>query len=149
MGVWRRYRRVGIGLAAVLCVVTLVLVLWPGDDPQPPATVPAPTDEAQPSATTPLLNNKPQPSATVLPESEERLEERMSMVDRQIRRRGVSDQDVLDAMERVPRHEFVPDELKGQAYADRPLPIGYGQTISQPYICLLYTSDAADEVSPV
>ena len=139
MGVWRRYRRVGIGLAAVLCVVTLVLVLWPGDDPQPPATVPAPTDEAQPSATTPLLNNKPQPSATVLPESDERLEERMSMVDRQIRRRGVSDQDVLDAMERVPRHEFVPDELKGQAYADRPLPIGYGQTISQPYIVALMT----------
>ena len=57
----------------------------------------------------------------------------MSMVDRQIRRRGVTDQDVLEAMERVPRHEFVPEEFQSQAYADRPLPIGYGQTISQPY----------------
>jgi protein-L-isoaspartate(D-aspartate) O-methyltransferase len=63
----------------------------------------------------------------------------MSMVDGQIRRRGVTDQDVLEAMERVPRHEFVPDELQAQAYADRPLPIGYGQTISQPYIVALMT----------
>ena len=63
----------------------------------------------------------------------------MSMVDRQIRRRGVTDQDVLEAMERVPRHEFVPDEFQSQAYADRPLPIGYGQTISQPYIVALMT----------
>jgi protein-L-isoaspartate(D-aspartate) O-methyltransferase len=42
-------------------------------------------------------------------------------------------------MERVPRHEFVPDEFKAQSYADRPLPIGYGQTISQPYIVALMT----------
>jgi protein-L-isoaspartate(D-aspartate) O-methyltransferase len=63
----------------------------------------------------------------------------MTMVDHQIRRRGVTDQDVLDAMERVPRHEFVPDEFESMAYADRPLPIGYGQTISQPYIVALMT----------
>jgi protein-L-isoaspartate(D-aspartate) O-methyltransferase len=63
----------------------------------------------------------------------------MSMVDRQIRRRGVTDQDVLEAIERVPRHEFVPEEFQSQAYADRPLPIGYGQTISQPYIVALMT----------
>ena len=59
------------------------------------------------------------------------------MVDRQIRSRGISDQQVLDAMERVPRHEFVPDQYKSQAYADHPLPIGHGQTISQPYIVAL------------
>ena len=46
---------------------------------------------------------------------------------------------VLDVMERVPRHLFVPEELKSQAYEDRPLPIGYGQTISQPYIVALMT----------
>jgi protein-L-isoaspartate(D-aspartate) O-methyltransferase len=56
------------------------------------------------------------------------------MVDHDIEARGVSDQDVLDAMRTVPRHEFVLEEYVGFAYADRPLPIGYGQTISQPYI---------------
>ncbi|NLF13214.1 MAG: protein-L-isoaspartate(D-aspartate) O-methyltransferase [Anaerolineaceae bacterium] len=61
------------------------------------------------------------------------------MVERQIRRRGVTDQDVLDAMERVPRHEFVPSQYRPQAYADHPLPIGFGQTISQPYIVALMT----------
>jgi protein-L-isoaspartate(D-aspartate) O-methyltransferase len=61
----------------------------------------------------------------------------MEMVDRQIRSRGISDQQVLDAMERVPRHEFVPDQYRSQAYADHPLPIGHGQTISQPYIVAL------------
>ncbi|MFH2113034.1 MAG: protein-L-isoaspartate(D-aspartate) O-methyltransferase [Spirochaetota bacterium] len=47
---------------------------------------------------------------------------------------GVSDPHVLEVMRKVPRHEFVPDEFLDQAYEDHPLPIGYGQTISQPYI---------------
>jgi protein-L-isoaspartate(D-aspartate) O-methyltransferase len=51
----------------------------------------------------------------------------------------VLNQDVLDAMRRTPRHEFVPEHLRDLAYADRPLPIGYGQTISQPYIVALMT----------
>jgi protein-L-isoaspartate(D-aspartate) O-methyltransferase len=59
---------------------------------------------------------------------------RAEMVERQIRARGVLDERVLAAMARVPRHEFVPDALRDQAYADHPLPIGEGQTISQPYI---------------
>jgi protein-L-isoaspartate(D-aspartate) O-methyltransferase len=63
----------------------------------------------------------------------------MNMVEYQIRGRGVSDLEVLAAMERVPRHEFVPAQHKNQAYADYPLPIGYGQTISQPYIVALMT----------
>jgi protein-L-isoaspartate(D-aspartate) O-methyltransferase len=67
------------------------------------------------------------------------MEDRMEMVERQIRSRGISDQQVLDVLERVPRHEFVPDEYKSQAYADHPLPIGHGQTISQPYIVALMT----------
>ncbi len=61
------------------------------------------------------------------------------MVETQIRSRGVSDPAVLRAMERVPRHAFVPPELVHQAYADYPLPIGWGQTISQPYIVALMT----------
>jgi protein-L-isoaspartate(D-aspartate) O-methyltransferase len=59
------------------------------------------------------------------------------MVDSQLRARGISDPRVLDAMLRVPRHEFVPEPYRAQAYEDHPLPIGDGQTISQPYIVAL------------
>jgi protein-L-isoaspartate(D-aspartate) O-methyltransferase len=52
---------------------------------------------------------------------------------------GVLGDDVLDAMRRTPRHAFVPSHLRSLAYADRPLPIGYGQTISQPYIVAVMT----------
>jgi protein-L-isoaspartate(D-aspartate) O-methyltransferase len=60
--------------------------------------------------------------------------ERQTMVDDHIRGRGITDQRVLAAMRSVPRERFVPETVTGQAYADHPLPIGYGQTISQPYI---------------
>jgi len=53
--------------------------------------------------------------------------------------RGIKDKDVLRAMQTVPRHEFVPPECVDQAYEDHPLPIGYGQTISQPYIVAVMT----------
>jgi protein-L-isoaspartate(D-aspartate) O-methyltransferase len=56
------------------------------------------------------------------------------MVDRQLRRRDIVDERVLEAMERVPRHRFVAPELRGRAYDDAALPIGGGQTISQPYM---------------
>jgi len=56
------------------------------------------------------------------------------MVDAQLRARGISDPRILDAMLRVPRHLFVPEPYRSQAYEDHPLPIGDGQTISQPYI---------------
>jgi protein-L-isoaspartate(D-aspartate) O-methyltransferase len=61
-------------------------------------------------------------------------EVRWAMVEEQIRRRGIVDEAVLRAMRSVPRHEFVPVELTSRAYEDVPLPIGGGQTISQPYI---------------
>ena len=61
-------------------------------------------------------------------------EERERMVDDQIIPRDVTDPIVLQAMRRVPRHEFVPTEYLGQSYENHPLPIGYGQTISQPFI---------------
>lgn len=60
--------------------------------------------------------------------------ERMIMVEEQLKARGIRDPRVLDAMARVPRHLFVPDAGRGEAYGDHPLPIGHGQTISQPYI---------------
>jgi protein-L-isoaspartate(D-aspartate) O-methyltransferase len=65
---------------------------------------------------------------------------RAEMVERQIRRRGVFDPLVLRAMEEVLRHEFVPAELQARAYDDAPLPIGGGQTISQPYIVAAMTA---------
>jgi protein-L-isoaspartate(D-aspartate) O-methyltransferase len=64
---------------------------------------------------------------------------RERMVRDQIADRGVRDQAVLAAMRAVPRHELVPEEMVKAAYADRPLPIGHGQTISQPYIVALMT----------
>ncbi len=66
-------------------------------------------------------------------------DQRRHMMDEQIRGRGITDERLLVAMERVPRHRFVPDELQSLAYADRPLPIGHDQTISQPYLVALMT----------
>ena len=59
---------------------------------------------------------------------------RNDMVEKQLRQRGIRDQRVLEAMRRVPRHQFVPESLRDYSYDDEPLPIGSGQTISQPYI---------------
>lgn len=69
------------------------------------------------------------------------------MVAEQIAARGVDDEQVLEAMRRVPRHRFVPADQVPLAYANRPLPIGYGQTISQPYIVAYMTLLAEPEPS--
>ena len=71
---------------------------------------------------------------------------RLRMVDWQLRARGIEDERVLDAMSRVPRHEFTAARYRDQAYEDYPLPIGEGQTISQPYIVALMLE--ALELSP-
>jgi len=68
-----------------------------------------------------------------MPEAGKR-DARQSMVEFQLRDRGISNLRVLDAMLRVPRHEFVPEPYRAEAYDDHPLPIGNGQTISQPYV---------------
>lgn len=62
-----------------------------------------------------------------------------AMIERQLRGRGIRDPGVLRVMRAVPREKFVPKELQTSAYDDRPLPIGYGQTISQPYIVAFMT----------
>ena len=64
---------------------------------------------------------------------------RARMVDEQLIPRGIHDLQTLEAMRTVPRHLFVEDAMKDQAYGDFPLPIGRGQTISQPYIVALMT----------
>lgn len=64
---------------------------------------------------------------------------RKDMVEYQLMRRGIRDKKVIDAFLKVAREKFVPEEMKKNAYEDRPLPIGEGQTISQPYIVALMT----------
>lgn len=66
-------------------------------------------------------------------------QKRQDMVMWQIERRGVRDERVLSAMRAVPRHEFIPADMQAHAYEDSPLPIGRGQTISQPYIVAFMT----------
>ena len=70
-------------------------------------------------------------------------EARKKMVEEQIQARGITEPRVLAAMAKVPRHRFVPEGYLSQAYADHPLPIGHGQTISQPYIVALMTQHLA------
>ncbi len=73
------------------------------------------------------------------------LDEREKMIQQQIAARGINNPRVLEAFLRVPRHEFVPAALRDEAYADYPLPIGEGQTISQPFIVALMTQALALE----
>jgi protein-L-isoaspartate(D-aspartate) O-methyltransferase len=111
----------------------------------PAGTVPsgaAPQGAVPPvAASEGAAKEKPSPEPLVWdrPRFEERRAERLRMVQEQMARRDVKDEAVLDAMRQVPRHLFVPDEGQREAYADHPLPIGYGQTISQPYIVAYMT----------
>jgi protein-L-isoaspartate(D-aspartate) O-methyltransferase len=118
-------------------------VLEPGPTPEftarlESATTPAPTREASLEGLTPASTSDPY------------LATRQRMVEVQMRQRDIADERVLAAMETVPRHEFVLPETLDQAYNDHPLPIGYGQTISQPYIVALMTEmlslDPGDKV---
>ena len=72
-----------------------------------------------------------------------RQQERDSMVNRQLRNRGIECEATLEAMSVTPRHLFIPENVRRRAYSDRPLPIGYGQTISQPYI-VAYMTEAIE-----
>src|SRR3954463_12961941 len=81
------------------------------------------------------------------------LPDRQVMVERQLRARGIDDERVLEAMRRVPRELFVPEEQRVHAYDDAALPIGYEQTISQPYmvalICSLLSLNGTEKVLDV
>ncbi|MBI2348870.1 MAG: protein-L-isoaspartate(D-aspartate) O-methyltransferase [Deltaproteobacteria bacterium] len=83
------------------------------------------------------------PAAAGQNEEAEFARARREMVDRQLRARRIQDPKVLEAMSRVPRHHFVSEQHRGSAYHDRPVPIGEGQTISQPYVVALM-SEAAE-----
>lgn len=79
----------------------------------------------------------------LIDETPEEVGQRRLMVENQLRRRGISDEKVLAAMEEIPRQIFVPPELRPVACEDGPLPIGYDQTISQPYIVALMSEKLA------
>ncbi|MCS7040921.1 MAG: protein-L-isoaspartate(D-aspartate) O-methyltransferase [Anaerolineae bacterium] len=92
-----------------------------------------PTPDTAPGPTTAVV------TAALTPTPDPYLNARLRMVEETMRRRGLKDERVLKVMEKVPRHEFVLPQYLPEAYADHPLPIGYGQTISQPYIVALMT----------
>lgn len=131
-----------VGVAAGIVLAAFLFLVWRNWNQVPDADhrepTPAPTRTAQvPALATEALEGS-------------QAEARRRMVEYQIRARGVGDAHVLEAMETVPRHEFVPEEYLQSAYGDGPLPIGYGQTISQPYIVALMTEllelDPGDKV---
>ena len=100
-----------------LCILVFLLAACRGRQAAPtPALIPAVTDAGSQFTPDPYLDR------------------RLRMVQEDIESRGISDPAVLEAMRMVPRHAFVSSEYLSQAYNDHPLPIGYGQTISQPYI---------------
>lgn len=76
----------------------------------------------------PLTNSEPGPA-----ESDDDRQARLQMVDKQLRARGIDDERVLEAMARVPRHEFVPGDWRRAAYSDTALPLACDQTVSQPF----------------
>src|SRR6266481_522247 len=77
------------------------------------------------------------PWPRAISEEAQYLRDRIHMVETQLRKRGVHDARVLEAMGRIPRHEFVSPEFRWQAYGDHPIPISESQTISQPFIIAL------------
>jgi protein-L-isoaspartate(D-aspartate) O-methyltransferase len=111
-----------------------------------PTTVAAPSTPATTSAAAPSTTTEPAPVTTLGTADDPFAENREQMVSGQIEGRGFDDSAVLAAMRTTPRHGFVPDEYVGQAYEDHPLPIGYGQTISQPYVVAIMS--AALDVEP-
>lgn len=87
---------------------------------------------ARTTALLPLLLVSPAVAAPLLQQSWENARSRM--VEEQIRSRGIHQQRLLEAMETVPRHRFVPDDVRDEAYSDQSLPIGWGEYISQPFL---------------
>jgi len=115
----RRVRRLILIACAVVILLLLALILIRSQTSIPETRSPAPTG--------------------IAPTSDPYETARIQMVESQMRSRDITDEKVLKVMEEIPRHEFVPDNYRERAYADTPLPIGYGQTISQPYIVALMT----------
>lgn len=132
-------RRSARSLIPFALAVVLVVAGWwfmSGRRPMPNLAGPPPKSAAtstEPAAK--LLKNKPEGKIV----DDARALERRLMVEQQLRGRDITEERVLAAMLKVPRHAFVPERYQDEAYDDAPLPIGHGQTISQPYIVALMT----------
>ncbi|MEJ5260564.1 MAG: protein-L-isoaspartate(D-aspartate) O-methyltransferase [Anaerohalosphaeraceae bacterium] len=132
----RRLIRMGIwGVWAVGVVFSLCSCRKPLPNSSGKDRPSAPTERAEPAAAVPERS-----AGWNRPRTAERQRERMQMVNRIRQDYGLTDERVLEAMRNVPRHWFVPASQQAYAYLDSPLPIGYGQTISQPFIVAYMTS---------
>ncbi len=121
-------KRLVFAAALVITITLLLSYNRPVEEATSPIA-PTTTEDNESAGTGPIR----------LPEIQAYTDARRRMVKNQLEARGITDERVLKAMESVQRHEFVPDSQRGSAYEDHPLPIGYGQTISQPYIVALMT----------
>jgi len=125
-----------IGLAASVFAVVAATIIARNPEPEGPVQAAAP---APPAKTDDLPPELPQPPEFAPDEHPGLTLARRQMVELDLRGRDIVDQRVLAVMSRIPRHRFVPEALRDVAYSDRALPIGHGQTISQPYIVALMT----------
>ncbi len=135
---------VGLVLAMAFAAAAVVGLRRPPSPAAPPTSAPEHQDDEGPDGTSPPPAPAPVFASPAPPAGQERVRERTAMVERQIAhppggRRRVTSPAVLDALRAVPRHVFVPRDLRRRAYLDTPLPIGHGQTISQPYMVALMT----------
>ena len=123
--------------AAAACLLLLVAC----DDTDKPGPASASSERPVAGSTTTLLETEMEIAEIPVakPQADERTEQRAAMVSRQLIARDIRDERVLDAMRRVPRHLFIPENRRGRAYGDPPIPIGLEQTISQPYIVAFMT----------
>lgn len=140
-----RYRPLLVALA-IAAAVTLGSVCWEwfgGRGGKPPAPPSADKAGSHPSKTESLRESGVWHVPESASEKDPFLADRQRMVDQQLAERDITDRRVLAAMLQVPRHEFVPASERDFAYRDGPLPIGQGQTISQPYIVALMTQLAS------
>ncbi len=134
---WTRLRLGAASLIVILAGLTVVCAEPKRDaDKQPVAQERA---VGEPVSQQPSSKDETSKKTASPEESSEEAGARRRMVERQLRARDITDARVLAVMGRVPRHEFVPERQQASAYADHPLPIDHGQTISQPYIVALMT----------
>jgi protein-L-isoaspartate(D-aspartate) O-methyltransferase len=137
----KRHRPLLIALA-IAAAVTIASVCWEwyGEQAVAPPTLPAPgAAEMDRPETNPSRGSGVWRVPDSVSDEDRFLAERQRMVEQQLAARDIADRRVLAALLQVPRHEFVPASERDYAYRDGPLPIGQGQTISQPYIVALMT----------